>query len=251
MEIKRKPFQGVLNIIRFNWHFYVIAGLILMVLTLSREYFPDGIQSFVLWISILATLTIVVSLLVSFYIYDCSSLYKLNWLPDMDNKTVLNINAGFDETSGIIKTSFPHTKLTICDFYNPEKHTEVSIKRARRAYPPLENTIKVTTFKLPFQDNTFDHSLAIFAIHEIRDENERVQFLKELNRVTKSSGQIFITEHLRDFNNFIAYTIGFFHFYSKQNWLSTFARSKLTVIKEMKITPFVSLFILKKDGDTL
>lgn len=250
MELNRKPFQGVMNIIRFNWHFYVIAGVMLFALFYFRHHLPLQIQSIVRWLSVLAILTIVVSLLVSFYVYDFSDLYALNWLPDIAGKKVININAGFDETSEIIKNKFPGTELIICDFYDSGKHTEISIKRARKAYPPLVNTIQVSTDNLPFKDNTFDAVLAILSAHEIRDEKERILFFKELNRITQPAGQIIVTEHLRDFNNFLAYTIGFFHFHSKTTWLNTFRQSSLAIKSKIKTTPFITTFILEKHGNT-
>lgn len=251
MELTRKPFQGVFNIIRFNWHFYLVASLVLIILISFRFLLPQQLRPIAFWLSILAIFSISISLLISFYVYDLSDLYKLNWLPNSNNKYVLNINAGFDETSEIIKVKFPLTELSICDFYNPKKHTEISIKKARKAYPPIVNTVRVTTDNLPFKNNTFDYALAILSAHEIRDEKERIRFFTELNRVTKPTGQIFVTEHLRNFNNFMAYAIGFFHFHSKTNWLNTFRQSNLNVENEIKTTPFITTFILKKNGDTL
>lgn len=250
MELKRKPFQGVFNIIRFNWHFYFIAGLFLLSIIIFKNYFPEQLQSFAFWFALLAIVAITISLLVSFYIYDFSSLYQLKWIPNSDDKKILNINSGFDETSEIIKNKLANSELTISDFYNPAKHTEISIKRARKAYPPNRNTIQVSTDKLPFSDNSFDYVLVILSAHEIRDKNERIIFFKELNRVTKSTGQIFITEHLRDLNNFLAYTIGFFHFYSKSNWLRTFEQANLIVKSKIKTTPFITTFILEQNGNT-
>ncbi|MBD2704365.1 methyltransferase domain-containing protein [Spirosoma sp. BT702] len=250
MELKRKPFQGILNIIRFNWHFYLIACLSILFIFLFGNYFPKSIQIFSFWAAYISILTITTSLIVSFYIYDISDLYEFNWLVTSDNKKILNINAGFDETSVIIKRRYPNSKLTICDFYNPDKHTEISIKRARQIYPQDQNTIQVSTQKLPFADNSFDISLCFLATHEIRNESERIDFFKELNRVTKTTGQIFVTEHLRDVKNFSAYTIGFFHFYSKSNWLRIFLQSNLTVKQEIKTTPFITTFIIEKFDDT-
>ena len=250
MELKRKSTQGVLNIIRFNWHFYLIAFIILVILFLFKNQFSLQIQTSFNIVVLVAIYIISTSLLVSFYIYDLSDLYQLKWIENADNKKILNINAGFDETSEIIINKFPKADLTIFDFYNPEKHTEVSIKRARRAYPPNPNTISVVTGRLPFLDNTFDQTFAILSAHEIRNQAERVQFFKELNRITKSSGQIFVTEHLRDFNNFWAYSIGFFHFHSHHIWTKTFIQANLTVANEIKTTPFITTFVLEKNGIT-
>ncbi len=250
MELKRKPFQGIYNIIRFNWHFYLIAGLSLVSLVLIKQEFSDTVQIVIYWLVLLSSSTIIISLFASYYIYDLSDLYQITWLKDAENKKVLNIHAGFDETSRIIKYKFPNTDLKTGDFYNPKKHTELSIQRARRTYPSSGNTIQVLTNNLPFSDESFDYSLAILAAHEIRDEEERIRFLSELNRITKSNGEIMVTEHLRDWNNFMAYTIGFFHFHSRVSWLRTFEKANLKVKEEIKTTAFITTFILSRDGDT-
>ena len=250
MGIKRKAFQGVYNIIRFNWHFYVIVFFSLIALTIVIKFLPAYFHLLLYILCLLTTLSIIVSLLVSYYIYDLSPLYEFNWLPNCNNKKVLNINAGFDETSELINSRYPETKLSKADFYDPQKHTEVSIRRARAAYPPPQDTITVTTTSLPFKDNHFDICLATFAAHEIRNEQERIQFFKELNRVTKDDGEIFVTEHLRDFQNFIAYNIGFLHFHSRSSWNTTFEKSNLELSKEIKNTTFISTFILNKNGTT-
>lgn len=250
MELRRKPYQGVFNIIRFNWHFYVFSGLFILVVFKLKQYLPNLIQSLVLLLLLFGIIIIVISLMVSYFVYDYSDLYRLNWLSNLNDKKVLNINAGFDETSAIIKDNFSKINLTICDFYDSDKHTEVSIKRARKAYPPSNDIIKVNADKLPFDNNSFSTVIAILSAHEIRSCKERIVFFNELNRVTKTGGQIFVTEHLRDLNNFLAYNIGFLHFYSKSNWLKTFEHAGLTVKQEVKTTPFISTFILQKNGNT-
>ena len=251
MELKREPLQGVGNIIRFNWPFYVAAFSVIIAIVFFKHHLPGPVQPVVLGLAYLAAITIGVSLLVSFYVYDVSNLYQLNWLPDLNNRRILTINAGFDETSAMIKTKYPNSELVICDFFDPKKHTETSIKRARKAYPPAENTIRVTTAHLPFPDHAFDEVLAILSAHEIRDPLERIGFFKELYRVTKPGGKMYVTEHVRDLNNFIAYTIGFFHFHSKAAWLRTFNEANLSVKLEIKTTPFITTFMLEKHGNTL
>jgi len=190
MELTRTRFQGVWNIIRFNWHFYLIAGLLFMVLLIFKNSFPPFLQPWLILGIGLGFLVTVISLLVSFYVYDCSNLYDLDWLENSNNLQVLNVNAGFDETSLIIKKKYPKTILTIADFYDPKKHTEVSISRARKAYPPHPKTISISTQSLPFSANHFDQSISILAAHEIRNKSERLIFFKELKRVTKSNGTI-------------------------------------------------------------
>jgi len=251
METKRSPFQGISNIIRFNWHFYVLTFILsLLILIIGFSVAPNYNQ----YLGILVGLLIGISLLslgISYYIYDYTDLYTLPWVENLDNKKVLNIHAGFDETSHILRAKYQKSQLIIADFYDPQKHSEISIKRARKIYPPAASTISVSTTSLPFCAETYDYVHIAFSAHEIRNERERIDFFKEINRVTKKTGTITVTEHLRDRNNFIAYTIGFFHFYSKSSWKKVFKKAHLNVAKELKTTPFITTFTLVPYGNTL
>ena len=251
MEKIRKPFQGVLNIVRFNWHFYVIVIMICLGLFSLKNIFPLHLH-YLFTLAIIFAFTITsITLIVSCYVYDLSGLYKLNWLASSKEKIeIVNINAGFDETTELLKIKFAESKLTVLDFYDPLKHTEISIKRARKAYPAFPNTITTTTFNLPLQTNSADKIFVIFAAHEIREVNERIDFFKELNRIIKTNGEIYVTEHLRDLPNFLAYNIGFIHFHSKKTWYNSFANSGLVIKCEQNLNPFITNFTLTKNGIT-
>ena len=248
----RRPFQGVGNIVRFNWHFYVLSLVFILTMLLLANYLGKEQQLYSYILCSIITGTVLISLLVSYYVYDLSGLYKFNWLKEFieDENNAVNINAGFDETSQLLKEKFYPRELIVFDFYEPEKHTEVSIKRARKAYPPFPNTIQVATSRLPLSEKSVDNLFVIFSAHEIRDTNERIAFFKELSRVIKPTGQIVIIEHIRDFSNFMAYNIGFLHFYSRSTWLKTFQSAQLKLQNEIKFTPFISTFLLKSNGDT-
>ena len=249
MGLARKPFQGVLNILRFNWHFYLL-GMVLPILLCFGLYLFTTLSIQVLFILLFLSLTpLLMSLVVSFWVYDCSSLYTLPWTKNLvpaKAQRILVVNAGFDECASIIAQRFPKSELKMCDFYDEKKHTEISIKRARKMYPPSPETIAVRTSKLPFNDEQFDLIVVMFAAHEIRDEEERALFFNEMRRVLSSDGSVVITEHLRNSWNFIAYTIGFLHFYSAKTWKKTFVASKLKIHSIEKITPFVKTYILQK-----
>lgn len=251
MERMRKPFQGVTNIIKFNWHFYVLAGtLVLFFLTVNT--FLDHQYLFYLNIlCVLVALPVLTSLFVSFYIYDLSNLYSFDWLDALNINTTgknLNINSGFDETSILLSAKYPNAELDVFDFYEPARHTEISISRARNANPPYKGTMRISTSNLPTPQDWADNIFVIFSAHEIRNDAERINFFKELNRAAKQSGKIIVTEHLRDAANFFAYSIGFFHFLPRSTWNETFNSAGLRVCSEMKITPFITTFILKKNG---
>ncbi len=206
METVRKPFQGIWNIIRFNWHFYAIALGVVVSLLILVNYSNPVFNSFLFAAGALILVTTTLSLLVSFYVYDLSNFYDFEWIePDDGEIIVVNINAGFDETSILLKQKFKNARFSTFDFYNPEKHTEISIKRARRAYPPYANTQQIEASNIDLKSNSVDKIFVVLSAHEIRDKMERILFFKELNRIIKPKGQIIIVEHLRDVANFVAY----------------------------------------------
>ena len=110
MEIKRRKFQGVLNILSFNRHFYVFGLAALAAGIISHSYF--GWNETVFWIILIAFLFgLIMPLIVSAYVYDFSGFYDFTWLGKVIDKNedpplIVNINAGFDETSFIIKSKF-------------------------------------------------------------------------------------------------------------------------------------------------
>lgn len=246
MEMTRRKFQGVLNILSFNRHFYVLGFSALALLIGSQLIFN--------WNDYLLALLIagfmyglIMPLIVSAYVYDFSAFYDFEWLKDMglgdvDHKFNLNINAGFDETSYIIKNILPKARLQVYDFYNAKQHTEAAIVRARKVSLVYPNTAQIDTNNIPLNDNSVDHIFLVSAIHEIRKEAERVKFLEECRRVCKADGQVIIVEHLRDLPNFFAFTIGFTHFFSKANWRKSFEKAGFTSVKETKFTAFMSIF---------
>ena len=251
MDKVRKPFQGTWNVIRFNWHFYALAVTLLILVFFLPDSLNARIRTTSLVVVVLIILSTLISLAVSYYVYDFSELYKLTWLDKLcfnHCENIININAGFDETSGLLNDKFPNASLSVFDFYDPQKHTEVSIKRARKVYPPFPKTQRTSTTHLQSQNNSADKIFVIFSAHEIRNREERISFFKEFNRVLAFPGQIILTEHLRNTANFLAYNAGFLHFYSREEWLKIFQGAGLFVADEIKITPFVTTFILEKNG---
>ena len=249
MEIKRRKFQGVLNILSFNRHFYVI-GLIVLALIIGSQYVLQWNQDllwFIIWGFIYGLL---MPLIVSAYVYDFSGFYDFDWLKklnleDNTDKLNLNINAGFDETSFIIKGILPKSKLQVYDFYNVKQHTEPAIIRARKVSLVYPNTQEIDSTMLPLEDNSVDNIFLVSAIHEMRKQKEKIQFLQECKRVCKSEGKVIMVEHLRDFPNFLAFTIGFTHFFSSSTWKKAYKEAGYTSIVETKFTPFMSIFNCK------
>lgn len=250
MELKRRPFQGVLNILSFNRHFYAWGGLALGVIVLSYFFLPW--PQWLFWGTVAGfAYGLLMPLVVSAYVYDFSGYYQLGWLRSMNLKDApdllqININAGFDETSYLLKDLFPQTELKVYDFYNAERHTEPAIIRARKVSLVYPDTRQISTAAIPLPDQSVDRVFLLSAAHEIRSYEEKTVFLKECRRVCKSGGQVIMVEHLRDFPNFMAFTIGFTHFFSKAQWQRAFLSAGFDGITEQKFTPFMSVFKAQK-----
>ena len=249
MEKIRKTFQGVLNILSFNRHYYVFGLAVLAILFASKLVFewPNTIFWFIIAAFIYG---LVMPLIVSAYVYDFSGFYKFNWLKNLVSthdpvNLIVNINAGFDETSFIIKSKFPQSDLRVLDFYDPGRHTEPAIKRARKAsfiYPGMQS---VQSDSLPLKNNSADIVFLLSAAHEIRSHEEKIRFLKECHRVCKPGGKVIMVEHLRDLPNFLAFSVGFTHFFSRSTWRMAFERAGFSTFRETKFTPFMSIFYCK------
>ncbi len=245
--MRRHALQGVWTVVRFNWHLHM-AALALAAVFLTTAWFVTGVPallSALIGFGILASITL--SLAATWWAYDASGLYRMNWLLDeMDGARVAaNLHAGFDETSPLLETSFPDASWHVFDFYDPAKHTEISIRRARKAHPPSHNTISVSTDAIPLADGTIDRALLFLAAHEIRDHNERVGFFREIRRALRADGRVIVTEHLRDFANIAVYSLGAWHFHTRGEWLQTFEAAGFQVVLTFSNNPFITTFVLE------
>lgn len=244
----RGRYEGMWNVVRFNWPKYAL-GLLVAAVSAAMAWITAGGTSVVLTtIAVLSLFALLLPLIASHIIYDRSNLYGLPWLDGIGSAwagTMLNINAGFDETSPLIRRRFGHCTLEVADFHDPARHTEPSIARARRAYAPFPGTRSVSTTRLPFADGSIDLALAFLSLHEVRDAEERIHFLSEVHRTLKRDGRLIVTEHLRDLPNLIAFNIGFFHFHPKEAWLDAFRSAGFIVERMERVTPFITTFVLR------
>ena len=249
MEIARRKFQGVLNILSFNRHFYY-AGIAFLAAILLVGYWLHLPHIVLLLILTAFIYGLVMPLIISAYVYDFSGYYNFKWLQqcdinNSDTTHIVNINAGFDETSFILQQHFPQAALNVFDFYNAKQHTEPAIIRARKVSDTFPNTRSIETNNIPLATGTADIVFLLSAAHEIRNHDEKIIFLKECHRICKPNGKVIMVEHLRDFSNFAAFSIGFTHFFSSKVWQQAFKSANFSTLKEIKFTPFMSIFICK------
>lgn len=56
-----------------------------------------------------------------------------------------------------------------------------------------DHLVQLNIKSLPFKTNTFDYTMSIAVIHHIYNKQDRINTIKELIRVTKPNGKIFIS----------------------------------------------------------
>ena len=242
----RGPYQGVLQILKFNWRFYtgtlaVVGGGLLAFPRLPlplHVVLAAGLFAALFWMC--------ASLLVSHYVYDRYPLYDLTWIAralSQEPRRWANIHAGLDETSDLLEAIFPSTEGDVWDIYDPREMTEPSIEEARRSRPVSRH---VDWRTLPLGDKSLDAAFLIFAAHELRRPKARARFFQELARVLRPGGEVILVEHLRDWPNFLAFGPGFLHFFSARAWRQAASAAALEVRAEFSRTPFVHVFILRR-----
>ncbi len=243
----RAPYQGLVQIFHYNRPFYIrtLSGVI--AAAILSLWLPLTLRAPLLLVTGVAVLWTCSSLLVSHYVYDRSNFYGLCWLPGCLSRPParwINIHTGLDETSSTIASMFPGSEGQIADIYDPHEMSEPSIERARRiAVAPLATT---DWRALPAPDQEFDTAFLIFAAHELRHHEARVQLFREVWRVLRVGGELVLVEHSRDWANFLAFGPGFLHFFSERTWRNAANDAGLPIRVHSTLTPFVHVFVLRR-----
>lgn len=249
---KRGRFEGMLNILRFNWPLYLraLAVAVSGVIFLSVFNFPILVKMLGACAVVVSIFCLATSLAVSHWIYDRSPLYSLSWLGRAVPFTplhVVNLTAGFDETTLRLRAKYAEASVKALDFYDPRIHTEPSIGRARAFRPPPPETIRISSGRMNLLSESVDLALGILALHEIRQPQERTTIFRSISAALRPGGRCVVVEHLRDTPNFLAFGPGFLHFFSRNTWLEAAQVQTLHLVDEFSLTPFVRVFVLEKN----
>jgi SAM-dependent methyltransferase len=245
----RGPFDGVLQIVRYNWSLYVAAifGSAVVVGFTVVMHPPTVLAALLILGAIAALLWLALSLAVSHYVYDRSDLYRWQWIRERiapNPGHVVNIHAGLDETSLSLREMYPAAEVTILDIYDPAEMPEPSIARARREARSLLASVNADFRKLPLQTASADLVTVIFVAHELRRPASKEAFFREIARVIKPGGSVLLVEHLRDPWNLLAFGPGAFHFFPRSEWLRVADATGFRLSEEISRTVFVRAFVL-------
>lgn len=242
--------SGVLHILQYNRHYY-LAGLIALVgagIVIRFDLIPAPARAVLIGVAALVAFWSLGSLIASYYVYDHAGVTRWRWVPatlSSPPRQWLNIHAGLDESTEALKKLFPKATGTAIDIFDPVSMTETSIARARRNLERQPDGIGKFD-ALPVPDRSRDTLFLLLAAHEIRKPGRRVQLFREAARVMTNPGQILLTEHIRDWKNFLVFGPGFLHFHSRREWQRVAQEAGLSVEREGSVTPFVRWFLLRR-----
>lgn len=245
----RRPYQGVVQILQFNWRSYVITAASVGVAFLALPFLSKPGRTVILLGSVPALFWLASSLLVSHYVYDRFPLYDLNWIRSALSRAPrrwINVHCGFDETSALLAVIFPDATSQVVDIFDPLVMTERSIGVARRVSQHTAPSPLMRYDSLAFPDEWFDVAFCIFAAHELRRHDQRARFFGEIARTLTADGEFILMEHSRNWHNFLAFGPGFLHFFSPCAWRKAASDAGLTVRTELSMTPFVQAYVLRR-----
>lgn len=169
LETNRGRFQGVAEILAFNWHWYALGGLGILVGTVALQWMPleATLRTVALFALGIGVLWATGSLATSHWIYDLSPLRKWEWVKGLlpqSPQTWCNIHCGLDESSATLRGFFPGSHAEVLDIFDPTEMTEPSIARARQR-ENLQACTAASASRLPLADDSCDAVFLLFAAH--------------------------------------------------------------------------------------
>jgi SAM-dependent methyltransferase len=246
--VKRQ--SGAVRIFLYNWPVYALTWT--FVLATFFVLFAGVLAAPFGWALAFgaggAFVWSLVSVFVSFYIYDTSELASGRWVPRVLGSHAgawAAIDAGLDaeiELDGVM----PSPCVARLDIFDPRFMTSPSIARARARTPRAKPASACSPTALALESDALDAIVVAFSAHEIRDRAAREAFFGELRRALRPGGKVLLVEHLRDVANFLAFGPGFLHFVPRREWLRLASQAKLDVVSETRVTPWVMALALAR-----
>lgn len=232
--------NGVGRVVLFNWPRYA-TGLATVAVCVALPV-PEPMRYLVWGGAGLALAWVVVSLVVTWWVYDHRPLYDWVWLTRLlpaPPRRYAVVSAGLDEVSATLQDLYPTSEAVLLDLYDPQVTREGSIRRARALVPPPSGVRPARYDALPVPTGVLDAVFVVFAAHELRTVDRRRALFAEVARTLRPGGSLVLAEHCRDVANVAAYGPGAWHFYPREEWRRLGREAGLRPVGETTMTPLV------------
>jgi SAM-dependent methyltransferase len=233
----------MLTILRLNWLMYGKAAAFASIGLVLAGQFGGALRLAILLAVASAAFWTATSLAASWWIYDRSHIFDLQWL-DQHPGHWLNLHTGLDEIDGVLTQRYLPSNGDTLDIFDSKEMTEPSIREAHRQTRIFAR--KANWRCLPSSNQNYDTVFIVFTAHEFRRPEARERLFIEVQRVLRDTGRVVLVEHLRDVNNFAVFGPGAWHFFSRRAWLKSTGPAGLKLLADQRITPFVHAFTFVK-----
>lgn len=121
-------------------------------------------------------------------IVDIAREYEIRSQGMNNSPNILDFGSGIGGSVPYVSKHFPSAKLSCLDV------SRRSLEIAEKRFPALADYVHFDGKHIPFPDEHFDIAYAACVFHHIEHENH-VSLLKELHRVIRPGGSLFVFEH--------------------------------------------------------
>lgn len=236
--LSNRQYSGTISTLLYNWPIFA-GALFFGGVALTVSLILTSPWSWLFLVSGLGVLALAISiLLTTFIVYDWGQQHEYDRLAELG--AVAAANVVIDITCGKLRGSrgllahHPQGYYFLIDIYDPEKMTDLALKRARQLEPPLLTQRRIYRREAPINSLPLPHQWADvifcdFSLHEIEDSADRQALFAEFARVLKPGGRLLLAEHGRDWPNLLAFGPGALSFFPAATWTRHIEQAGLTI----------------------
>ena len=250
-------YSGMISTLLYNWPIFA-GALFFGLVALGVGLWLPTPWSWILLSSGLASLGLMSTILVaSFVVYDWGRRHEYDRLAELgtlaEARVVVDITCGKLRGSRGLLAHLHRGYYFLIDIYDPDKMTDLALRRARAMEPPLQAQQRIhhrsaKPASLPLPHNWADVIYCHFSLHELRDSADRDAIFRELARILKPEGRLLIAEHSRDWRNFLVFGPGAFSFFSPAAWQQHLAQAGLAIRHHERWRGLVHLWVAGRKG---
>jgi hypothetical protein len=237
--VSKRRYQGMLQILRYNWPAYAAALVTTVSLVTVGFVVPAWTAA---WMAAaLISVGALWTLAAAHLVYDCSSLYRFAWLPRRADSWA-SLHGGLDAATPRLAERFPEAFGISIDLWSPQTMPGRSARRARK--DAARGVVPASPDSLPLAAASQDIMVLTFFAHEL-DESDRIALFGEVRRTLSPTGRAYLVEHLRDAANLAAFGPGAFHFLPRRTWNRNIMQGGLRVKSVTRVAVLVTVWSLE------
>jgi SAM-dependent methyltransferase len=224
-----------------------VGGLVAMAVALTS--LPLVVRVIAVLAGVLAILWTFAAVATTWWVFGARAERRWAWVEATAGRPRrwLNLTTGFDDSTATLRRRLDADGRAV-DVFDPTIDHEPALRRARRRYPVGSVSVAPSALEAAIETGVFDTVFLLMAAHETHGAQRQALF-RVAARTLRPEGRLVLVEHLRDIANLVAFGPGAMHFATRADWLAVAAESRLTLVEETRLTPFVAGFVFRREVD--